>query len=121
MDSPGSSVHGILQAIILEWIAVSSSRGSSRPKDGTYLSCGSCNAGEFFTAEATHYLYKDQLFYPFFPLLSSQIETYCFQKTICILFPILVTPFILLADLQLISIFNTNHHDAFRIFLFLVG
>ena len=30
---PGSSVHGILQARILEWIAISSSRGSSRPSD----------------------------------------------------------------------------------------
>ena len=30
---PGSSVHGILQARILEWIAISSSRGSSRPRD----------------------------------------------------------------------------------------
>ena len=30
---PGSSVHGILQAGILEWVAISSSRGSSRPKD----------------------------------------------------------------------------------------
>ena len=31
---PGSSVRGILQARILEWIAMLSSRGSSRPKDG---------------------------------------------------------------------------------------
>ena len=30
---PGSSVHGILQARILEWVAISSSRGSSRPRD----------------------------------------------------------------------------------------
>ena len=30
---PGSSVHGILQARILAWVAISSSRGSSRPKD----------------------------------------------------------------------------------------
>ena len=30
---PGSSVHGIFQARILEWIAISSSRGSSRPRD----------------------------------------------------------------------------------------
>ena len=29
---PGSSVHGILQAKILEWVAISSSRGSSRPR-----------------------------------------------------------------------------------------
>ena len=28
---PGSSVHGILQARILEWVAISSSRGSSQP------------------------------------------------------------------------------------------
>ena len=32
---PGSSVHGILQARILEWVAKPSSRGSSQPKDGT--------------------------------------------------------------------------------------
>ena len=31
--SPGSSVHGILQARILEWISISSSRGSSRPRE----------------------------------------------------------------------------------------
>ena len=36
---PGSSVHGILQARILEWVAISSLRGSSRPRDQT------CNAG----------------------------------------------------------------------------
>ena len=30
---PGSSVHGILQARILEWVAISSSRGSSRLRD----------------------------------------------------------------------------------------
>ena len=36
---PGSSVHGILQARILEWVAISFSRGSSRPKDWTHVSC----------------------------------------------------------------------------------
>ena len=36
---PGSSVHGILQARILEWVAISSSRGSSRPRDWTLISC----------------------------------------------------------------------------------
>ena len=34
---PGSSVHGISQASILEWVAVSSSRGSSRTRDGNFL------------------------------------------------------------------------------------
>ena len=45
---PGSSVHGILQARILEWAAVPSSRGSSRPRDGTQVSC---IAGGFITTE----------------------------------------------------------------------
>ena len=36
---PGSSVHGILQARILEWIAMPSSRGSSRLRDWACASC----------------------------------------------------------------------------------
>ena len=35
---PGSSIHGILQARILEWVAISFSRGSSRPRDRTQVS-----------------------------------------------------------------------------------
>ena len=35
---PGSSVHGILQARILEWVAISFSRGSSPPRDKTQVS-----------------------------------------------------------------------------------
>ena len=35
---PGSSVHGILQARILEWVAISFSRGSSQPRDWTLIS-----------------------------------------------------------------------------------
>ena len=42
---PGSSVHGTLQARILEWVAVLSSWGSSRPRD---RNCVSCIAGGFF-------------------------------------------------------------------------
>ena len=45
---PGSSVHGILQARILEWVAISLSRGSFQHRDWTYVSC---IAGGFFTAE----------------------------------------------------------------------
>ena len=44
---PGSSVHGILQARILEWVAIPFSRGSSQPRDRTQVSC---IAGEFFTS-----------------------------------------------------------------------
>ena len=44
----GSSVHGISQARILEWVAMPSSRGSSQPRDWTQVSC---IAGRFFTTE----------------------------------------------------------------------
>ena len=36
---PGSSVHGILQARILEWVAIPISRVSSQPRDWTQVSC----------------------------------------------------------------------------------
>ena len=43
---PGSSFHGILQAKILEWVAISFSRGSSQPRNQTQVSYF---AGRFFT------------------------------------------------------------------------
>ena len=45
---PGSSVHGILQARILEWVAISFSRGSSQPR---MKFSSPALAGEFFTTE----------------------------------------------------------------------
>ena len=51
---PGSSVHGILQARILEWVAISFSRGSSQPRDWTQVSC---IAGRFLTIWAAGRLY----------------------------------------------------------------
>ena len=39
---PGSSVHGIFQARILEWVAMPSSRVSSQPRDQIHVSCISC-------------------------------------------------------------------------------
>ena len=59
---PGSSVHGILQARKLEWVAILFSRGSSKPRDQTWVSC---IAGKFFTIWATSedpLLNKDMLF-----------------------------------------------------------
>ena len=44
------TVHGILQARILEWVAFPFSRGSSQPRDRTQVSC---IVGEFFTSWAT--------------------------------------------------------------------
>ena len=49
---PGSSVRGIFQAGILEWIAMPSFRESSWPRDRTYISCDSCIAGRFSTPES---------------------------------------------------------------------
>ena len=48
---PGSSVRGILQARILEWVAMPFPRGSSWPMDWTQVSC---SAGRFFTVWVTH-------------------------------------------------------------------
>ena len=52
MDSslPGSSVHGVLKARILEWIAIPFSSGSSQPRDQTQVSS---IAGRFFTIWVT--------------------------------------------------------------------
>ena len=45
---PGSSVHGVLQARVLEEVAMPSSRGSSQSRNPAWVSC---IAGKFFTAE----------------------------------------------------------------------
>ena len=58
---PGSSVLGILQARILEWVAVPTSMGSSQPSDWTHVSCISCIAGGFFTTEPPGKSYEDLL------------------------------------------------------------
>ena len=52
---PGSSVHGIFQARILEWVAVSFSRGSSWLRDQAQVSC---TTGRFFTVWITRKLEK---------------------------------------------------------------
>ena len=48
---PGSSAHGIILARILKWVNISSSRGSSWPRDWTCYSCISGTAGGFYTPE----------------------------------------------------------------------
>ena len=61
----GSAVHRILQAIILQWFSVPSSRESSQPSNRTFIFFGSCTAGRFFTAEP----------------LEKPIHTYIYGKT----------------------------------------
>ena len=70
---PGSSVHGILQARILEWVALPSFRGSSWPRDWTHISCDSCIAGMLIIAE--------QLQKPMSIYLSICVSMYVFIHT----------------------------------------
>ena len=51
-NPPSSSVHGILQARILEWVAVPSSRGSSRPREDPVSPMFAALSGGFFTTSA---------------------------------------------------------------------
>ena len=48
---PDFSVHGILQARTLEWVAIPSFRGSSQPRDWTWVSCIAYITGRFLTTE----------------------------------------------------------------------
>ena len=61
---PGSSVCGILQAKVSEWVAFPISRGSSQPRDQTW---GSCIAGRFFTIGASRETPIDSDQYFFWP------------------------------------------------------
>ena len=62
MDSSlaGSSVHGIFQARVLEWVAISFSRRSSRPRDQNRVSC---IVGRHFTVRATREVSRCKLVY----------------------------------------------------------
>ena len=65
---PGSSVHGIFQARILEWVAISHSRGSSPTRDQTCISCVSCIGKQILYHCATWEA-------PFHPLSSVQFSS----------------------------------------------
>ena len=75
---PCSSVHGILQARVLEWVAISFSRGSSQPRDQTRVSC---TVGRRFIVWATREVRRTSL-----TSLKSQLQTnghYLSFKDIC--------------------------------------
>ena len=66
---PGSSVHGILQARILEWVALPSSTGPSQPRGETHISYVSCIADRLIlyhwtTGEALFTGYKVEITKP---------------------------------------------------------
>ena len=58
---PGSSVYGILQARILEWVAMPSFRGSSPPRNQTLIIRSPARAGGFFPTRATYMRIRDQI------------------------------------------------------------
>ena len=68
---------GILQARILEWVAMPSSRGPSPPRDQTQVSC---TAGTFFTVWATREAYTLTLFTMFSGLGQVTELTFCVYK-----------------------------------------
>ena len=53
---PGSSVHGIFQARVLEWVAISFSRGSSGLRDQTWVSCIAGGHFTIWTTREVHYV-----------------------------------------------------------------
>ena len=59
---PGSSVHGIFQARILEWVAIYSSRWSSWPRDQTHISCISRKILHCWVTREALYIYIGILF-----------------------------------------------------------
>ena len=81
---PGSFVHRIFQARILEWIAISSSKGSPQPKDWTHVSCLSYIAGRFsthWTIRLSHCLLTNK--YKVFSCKSIDISLELFYQTTC--------------------------------------
>ena len=54
---PGSSVHGILLARILEWVVIPFSRGSSQPRDWIWASCRFFTLWETRKVQNNHYLF----------------------------------------------------------------
>ena len=85
----GSSVHGIFKARVLEWVAISFSRGSSQPRDQTQVSC---IASRCFTVWATE-------FPAFFVYLDNSLLSYVsianiFSQSVFYLLILLILSFI---------------------------
>ena len=57
----GSSVHGISQARILDWITISFSRGSSQPRDWTSLSCIKSTDSLLLSHKGSPYIYNNHV------------------------------------------------------------
>ena len=71
---PGSSVDGIYQARILEWIPISFSRGSSQPRDWTRVSYVSGIAGRFLSLQSSTCWAVRKALYMFFVVVPYQLK-----------------------------------------------
>ena len=79
MDSspPGFSVQGISQARILEWVVISSSRGSSQPRDRTPISCVYCtDKGSLTTVPLAKPKFRSSYIFRSCWLLCSKLSTF---------------------------------------------
>ena len=56
-NPPSSSVHGILQARLLKWVAIPFSRGSSQPRDRTQVSCIAGRFSTIWNTREAHWIY----------------------------------------------------------------
>ena len=78
---PGSSVHGIFQARIMEWVAISSSGGSSWPREGTCVSWLLCFGRQilYLSHLGSHvYMYQNSDFF----FLSLSLFAFCIHVSV---------------------------------------
>ena len=68
---PGSSVHGIFQARILEWVAISFSRESSQPRDRTQVSCIAGGCFNLWATREAPKISRDSMYMPVTMLIST--------------------------------------------------
>ena len=79
---PGSSVHGILQVRIVEWVTISFCRASSQPRDQTQVSC---IAGWLFTVWATRKAWHStEIYLNIFPYISTFECAVCLVALSCL-------------------------------------
>ena len=84
---PGSTVHGILQPRILEWVAIPFSRGSSQSRDWTQVPY---NEGKFFTTEPPRKPYNKSSLYG--PILTKTMKQLPKSSSFCSFFTVLKQP-----------------------------
>ena len=101
----GFSVHGIFQARILKWVAIFSSRGSSPPRDWTWVSSVSCIA--FFT----YWALGEELFKPETPFFICPAHLFFIYNILCYLFFFIFILFIWLHQI-LVAALGWDFHSC---------